>query len=224
VLAAVKSYNSPNDRWMLITAVSLVIAVLAVSVFKMRRSIAKERRYEPISEPKEIAGWAKGCFELLDQSRDGKAPLTSGDVRLTVFRVVYDAQGREPTSLEQLIEYVGGTGGRAGRVVPVRTGLIGVCARWGQALYADREAEDIEGFRDEMVRQWGYTKEEARQLSPDRWSFFALPIQEREDGPVLAVVFLDSKEKAFFQNDTIQEAVIQQCGVLTQIIRTCYSS
>lgn len=224
LLASLRAVSDPSAGTpFFLGGVLLAVIGFVVSVVKARRSLAKEQRYEPLREPKEIVGWAKGCYELIDGLFDADEEFKAGEVRLTVYRVVYDRRIREPTSMEQMISYVGGYGGPPGRTVSVQTGIIGVAARSGQPVTAKRDAENLDQFRLEMVQKWGYTADGARQLSPDRWGFLACPITESTDGPVVAIVYLDAKEADLFERDDVQEAIIEQCGVLSQIIRECYA-
>ncbi|MDX2146858.1 MAG: hypothetical protein SFZ23_04990 [Planctomycetota bacterium] len=220
VFAALKQPSS----WAITVSIALAVLALSITIVKVRRSLAKERRYEPIHEPKEIVGWARGCYELLEQTLDPATGFDSGDVRLTVYRVDYDRRGSEPTQLQQIISYVGGAGGPVARFVPARVGTIGLAARSGECIAAERSATDLDEFRAEMVEHWGYTKEEARQLSNDRFSFLAYPVRESEDGSVVAVVFFDSRRSGFFADADVQEAVVRQCGVFANIVRQCYDS
>jgi hypothetical protein len=218
------TYSLQGQRPVLVLLSIVLALIVSLTIFKARRSLAKERRYEPIDQPKEIAGWADGCYDALERTFAGtNHAFSAGEVRLTVYSVVFDRQRREPMELEQMIDYVGGSGGPAGRRVSVRTGIIGVCARMSSLVTAERTSDEITAFRQEMVRGWGYTQDEARQLSADRWSFLACPITEAEDGPVIAVAYLDSQTRNLFDASGVQESIIQQCGVLAQIIRRCYS-
>lgn len=224
ILAALRLYGSPGNRTYFMVAMTLAAIALVASVIKAVRSVAKEHRYEPLREPKEIAGWASGCYKLLDDTVDPSVNFNAGDVRLTVYRVVYDKHRIEPEGLQQIISYVGGSGGPPGRTVSARSGIIGVCSRLAEVIVAGREsADDIEAFRHEMIERWGYTAQEARNLSPDRWSFMACPLTETEDGPVIAVIYLDAKVKQLFEIEAVQESVIRQSGLLAEIVRKCYT-
>lgn len=218
-LGAINSYASKGSEILFYGSLVFAAIALVAGSIRFRRSLAKENRYEPLQEPREIAGWARGCYDLLDS----KHGLSKNVVRFTVYRVVTDRRMESPDTLEQLISYVGGEGGPPGRIMSARAGVIGVAARSGQPISASRRADDLGAFRREMVRFWGYTSEETRAASPDRWSFFACPILEMEDGPAVAVVYFDSGTRLFFEDHTVQESIIQQAGVLARILFTCYA-
>jgi hypothetical protein len=74
---------------------------------------------------------------------------------------------------------------------------------------ARRASEDFEGFIRELVREWGFTEEDARALSPDRRSWMAVPIVGRKG--VVAVVYLDSSAPDFFEQP-VRELVLKACA------------
>lgn len=219
-LAGWKSWGEPQYRPVLWAAIGLAIAAFWIGAFKTWRLRKKEKRYEPLNEPKDIASWAQSTFKALDERHD----IQEKGARLTVYRIEYDSRRRDPVQLQQMIEYVGSSGGPAGRFVPARCGAVGVCARTGKAISAKRESNDLDDFRAEVVRQWGFTEHEARQVSVDRFSFFATPITESDGGYVVAVVFLDSRHPDLFESEEVQESILEFCGFLTDLIRSCYAS
>lgn len=220
ILAGLNSYGNPDKRLLLVGASLIAFFAFALTVYKSVRSHRKEARFEPLEEPKDIAAWAASTYRILDD-RHG---IDEHGSRLAVYRVVFDRRVREPLELQQVIEYVGSAGGPAGRYVSARSGVIGVCARSGQPVCARRNADPLEQFRAEMVRYWGFTEAEARQLSVDRWAFFAVPIRGADDGPAVAVVFLDAKLPELFDSEDVQDCVLEQCVHLAELIRKCYAS
>jgi hypothetical protein len=123
---------------------------------------------------------------------DGKKP---NDLRATIHRV--DKPGPNAEWLEQLLPYVGGAGGDAGRKFRTGPGVIGQAARTSSAVAWTRQNNDNEEFVSELVSVWGYTEEDARKLSADRQTSIAVPILNNK-GLSVAVVYLDSAKRDLF--------------------------
>lgn len=139
-------------------------------------------------------------------------------MRTTIHRVVSGDGGAQ--EVEQLLPYVGGTGSPPGRTFSVRSGIIGKAVRERSVFAASRVSPDYEALLAELVRDWSYTMEDARKLSPDRRSWMAVPIPV-EGGPVVAVVYLDSSEPDFFVAD-VQRVVLEACAGITSYIDEVY--
>lgn len=57
-----------------------------------------------------------------------------------------------------------------------------------------------------MVRRWGFTKDEARNLTQDRRAYCALVIKEGK-GNILGVLYCDSNKTSVFEHpDTFERA------------------
>ena len=136
--------------------------------------------------------------------------LNTGKLRVTIHRVVPPDEADRPSEfLEQLIPYIGGKGGRIGRRFSIRSGIIGRAVREQAPFAFTRHNDDYEAFIRELVANWSYTEADARTLTSDRFSWMAVPIF----GPnyiVLAVVYLDSSERALFTKP-VQRLVISAC-------------
>jgi hypothetical protein len=143
-----------------------------------------------------------------------------GTLRVTIHRVAWPARkGAGAEELEQLLPYIGGTGGAPGRTFSIRAGVVGKAAREKRAVVVRRESEVYPDFVRELVRIWAYTEEEARAVSSDRYAWMAVPILGA-DLAVTAVVYLDSSIPGFFTAD-IQQLVGNACsGVATYIVET----
>lgn len=150
----------------------------------------------------------------------GLNAIGDGTLRVTIHRVMWPARkGTGAEELEQLLPYIGGTGGAPGRKFSIRAGVIGKAAREKRAVVVRRESEVYPDFVRELVRIWAYTEEEARAVSADRHAWMAVPILGA-DLAVAAVVYLDSSIPGFFTADT-QQLVSNACsGVATYIVET----
>lgn len=144
-----------------------------------------------------------------------------GKLRVTIHRVVYKEKSNDPEKLEQLLPYIGGKGAGAGRDFDIRSGIIGLAARTGEVCIASRQNDDYVAFIKELCKQWNYTPETAKQLSEDRMAWMAVPILNKDNAP-LAVVYLDSKERNFF-DDHVKKLVGNSCLGIMDYISTKYS-
>lgn len=114
-------------------------------------------------------------------------------LRLTIFRP-------EGDHLEQVVNYVGDDrgGGKAGRSLNCRQGVIGAAFRAGEGREMDRPTDDWESYVEELVKVWGFRKEEAEKISPEVRSCFAFPLRENEGEPVIGVLYADAVVPGFF--------------------------
>ena len=151
-----------------------------------------------------------------------KHPASPSDLRITIHRVDWEHED-EGKRLEQAVEYVGGCTDdkpRRGRRFPLRAGVIGKCAKDGNPIYAHRTGEDIEAFRREMVDQWQFTKEEAKGLTDDRWSYAAYPILVEGKTQAGAVLYADTSKKGAFKHDSIQKKLDRWCVGFAEFLRS----
>jgi hypothetical protein len=118
----------------------------------------------------------------------------------------------DPDCLEQALEYVGDQRKTrtAGRRMKISLGVVGKAYR--DALsnpgrhesFADaRMSPDYEAFLNQMVREYGYTKEGARALDHQTQSWFAFAIVAA--GTIEGVLYCDSTKPDFFSDSRIQD-------------------
>jgi hypothetical protein len=134
--------------------------------------------------------------------------------------VVYGRKGAPPEQLEQLLPYMGGPGSPPGRRFSIRSGIIGKAAREKSFVAAVRQNADHEAFVRELITHWAYPEHEARTLSPDRRAWMAVPIVS-PNGVTYAVVYLDSREPAFFSQH-VKDTVLTCCAGLTTYVLEVY--
>jgi len=145
----------------------------------------------------------------------------SGRLRITIHRVVPSSKSNhDPEETEQLLPYIGGSGKDPGRRFSVRSGIVGKAVRKGAPFREVRESDDYEEFVHELVSVWSYTDTEARNLTPDRQAWVAVPIFESSRN-VTAVVFLDSNERTLFDGD-VYELIINGCIGVARYIEERY--
>ncbi|MFM9902980.1 MAG: hypothetical protein ACKVQJ_00245 [Pyrinomonadaceae bacterium] len=141
-------------------------------------------------------------------------------LRVTIHRIVKPKPRRSPEELEQVIDYVGGSGGGKGRKFSIRSGITGKAAREKDVFSASRTNADHESYIKELISLWGYTEDDARRLSATRNSWLAVPIKY-SSGEVTGIVYLDSAEKDFFP-DEVKKLVVWACDGVANFIDERY--
>jgi hypothetical protein len=189
------------------------------SILKVLHAAAQDDERKRSMDYDGLRGALCVLYEIVRREA-GLNAIGDGTLRMTIHRVVWPskkAAGAE--ELEQLLPYIGGTGGAPGRKFSIRAGVVGKAAREKRAVVVRRDSEMYPDFVRELVRIWAYTEEEARAVSADRHAWMAVPIPGA-DLTVAAVVYLDSSIPGFFTAD-VQELVGNACsGVATYIVET----
>lgn len=132
-------------------------------------------------------------------------------LRVTIHRV--DPAGKANEEMEQLIPYIGGEGGEAGRKFSIRSGIIGKVLREKLPYRASRQNDDREAFIQELVTGWSYPEVEARKLSEDRKSWMAIPIVQKASNAAIAIIYLDSNERDFFDKEIVELVLASSKGI-----------
>jgi hypothetical protein len=127
-------------------------------------------------------------------------------LRVTIHRV----EGAD--KVIQLVDYVGGEGGGAGRAFSSRSGLVGRAITSHKPTIMDRN-----GTYDEYIAalrsEYHMPEDEAKRVATDRYSYMATPI--KTGTRVIGVVYLDSSERGFFDASTADVAVTA-CAAVAQ--------
>ena len=96
--------------------------------------------------------------------------------------------------LLQLTDYVGPEGGRKGRLTLLTQGIIGQCARTGRMACVGFASQ--EEYSESMVKNFGYTIEEATSHSKKGRSYMAIPLIN--DSKLIGVLYYFSTEPQVF--------------------------
>jgi hypothetical protein len=117
-------------------------------------------------------------------------------------------------NLVQITEYAGvREKGKRGRISPVSHGIIGRIyrAKIAEITVVQRSTKPGVSFVDQMINDFGYPEEIARDLNPDREAWAAVAIGE-PDSPS-AVLFMDSRQREFFgsKKGCAQRAIQSAC-------------
>jgi len=97
---------------------------------------------------------------------------------------------------------------------------IGKAVREKSVFAASRQSGDYEQFLSELVRDWAYTEADARQLSPDRRAWMAVPIFAPK-AEVVGVTYLDSNQTGFFTPE-LQQLIFDACGGIATYVKEVY--
>jgi len=193
--------------WLLAGAVWLIGA----SVAKVLHARAQDRERKRSDEHDGLRAALHVLFTTVCRMAGiAEEQRTAGRLRLTIHRVVTRGKSDPPEELEQLLPYMGGPGSPPGRRFSIRSGIIGAVARRKSAMVAVRGCAEHEGFVGELMRDWAYTEDDARRLTPDRHAWMAVPLVNG-NGTTVAVVYLDSREPQFF-TDPVQDLVLAICA------------
>lgn len=188
----------------------LFLIVRAVSALRKDKKRRKEE------SPDDLVGCLLVLYNAIEHCVDiGDLDDEKRRLRITVYRI-------DGETLEQCTSYVGGVGGKPGRKMSIRTGIVGHVARTGKTYSAKRTSEDHQGFVAELVSDWHFTRAEAEQILADRQSWLAVPVFGTSDSAPIAVVFMDSSERDMFAPE-IQGLIVGACGGLARYAKLRYT-
>lgn len=221
VVSAINYFWTPDKQrlgWAMVVATGWLIVATFIKTGRARYRDCERRQRE---SPMDLSGCIRvmhGMLKVATGIGDEKRKL-----RITMYAVVQSNEGSgEPETLEQILPYVGGDGGKPPRTYSIRSGIIGRAARTHQMHHATRQNLDEQNFVDEMVSNWGFSESEARNLSTDRQSWLAVPINGPDSNSTLGVVYLDSSDPKFFTDEVI-ELVIEGCAEIAKFVHERYA-
>ena len=191
-LPTVANYWAAGRHRLAITIATAMIGVALLNVVKHAVALASARNKESTHE-------LEGCLHTLHQAL---APDDGCRLRLCI----HVPAGND--HLEQVTEYVGvdPKAGRIGRRFPATSGIIGKAFREKDVFVGSRQSDDYEQYVREMIREWSFTEQQARQLDAGAMAWMAVPFME--DDKVYAVLFLDANQRDFF-TEARQELVLR---------------
>lgn len=154
---------------------------------------------------------------------DGERADFEQRFRATVY--TYDAN---KNVLVQCCHYVGGSGSaasRPGREIPASQGIAGYAVRTGHAGPFKVQAAGVRERRiAALVEDFGYTRPEAERLRRDRRSWAAVNIFAANDpDDVAGVLFADSSDKRFFDDDAILELMVWTAKAIAAHVKSKYA-
>jgi hypothetical protein len=192
---AVRAVAAPEagrgELWAVTVIVLWSAAALGGFIFTFCKCVAS---YWATNDATDGLVGAITCLQFTMEALHRGPPQSPPQLRITIYHPV----GKD--KLEQVIDYVGHArgGAKARRQCNARAGVIGAAYRSREARVANRVNDDLEAYIQELVNEWSYTEEEARALSPETRSAFAVPLQESSATPLIGILFLDAVTPKFF--------------------------
>lgn len=148
-------------------------------------------------------------FKACDQSK------ISGTVHLVV-EMAPSPEGKLRYGLLQLTNYVGPRGGSKGRITTLDQGIIGRCARTGRIEHVNF-ADEAE-YRNRMVEEFGFSKEEAELHTAIARSYIAIPIIT--ESRIVGVLYFFSTEPQVFPIAASDSNLMEKTQDLLDVLRT----
>lgn len=147
-------------------------------------------------------------------------------IRATFHRLIYNdaKKAADPTEYEQVMDYVGRSGGGKGRVFSVSIGISGMAIRTGDAWAAERKNTDIAKYQKELIEDWGYTAAATREVSTEPMSWLAVPLRDSDTDKVIGLVYLDSTVAKAFETEAVKTAILTACLGVTKYVEKRYKS
>lgn len=154
---------------------------------------------------------------LIDFSRETLRQHNSGSEPEGLRSTIYVKDVLVSTSLYQLLDYYPKSRGPRGRTVSRRFGIVGKAWRSQRPEAEASVPEEVEV----LIREWGMTRDEAKDAGKDRRSFLAIPFKHQ--GVSVGVLYLDApKENAFGDNSVNSEKKEAIVAALTQAAEDVY--
>lgn len=201
-LSAAANYQAQNKPLLALLVGGSTIGVCVFQLVKNGVLLAEALKKDSVHE-------LEGCLHTLHAALDPTAISDVGRVRLALHRSVKKTSGYV---LEQVTEYIGDKpkSGRIGRQFPADAGIIGRVFRDNIPLVAKRVNDDYEAYVQELINEWNYKGSLARLLSKDTMAWMAVPFYDTDNDCMMAVLYLDSKDREFFtpsRQETVLSAV-----------------
>jgi hypothetical protein len=182
---------------------------------------------------KSAVGWVVGCVVIIvfavKPGRYNESALeaaleafhsalkfpSESDVRCAIWVPV-----KGGSTMEQITPYMPGRKPGKGKRLPTSKGIAGNAYRrkkHTRVTLTDR-AKDSEGFQNEMVDRWGFTKEEAYRLAQDRRAYYALVIKDDKE-EVIGVLYCDSNDASAFPVPAVTERAEELVAFFDELIK-----
>lgn len=142
------------------------------------------------------------------------------DIRATFHRVVPPLD--DPSEIQQIIPYIGGDGDGSGRRFSLNTGITGKAIRDLEPYILSSNAKDELELRASLVTDLGYTRPQAKKVSPGRYSAIAVPVIDKSGQHVLGVIYLDSLGRHVFDEEEITQMILRICDSIGDFVTKRY--
>lgn len=216
--------TTKSDIVLAVIGVVGAVFTIAIAVFKMVQTKDKEKSEDLIRENYDGLHSALQVIHSLLRHKKGFDRKATDRLRITLHRIIKPKDGDGgPEHFEQLFDYVGANGKEGkGRTFSIRSGITGKAAREKDVFVGSRNNVDYQAYIRELITDWGYTEADAKKVSSTRNSFMAVPIKYRGQ-EVTGVIYLDSSEKDFFDDDSVKTLIVWACAGLAVFIDERYN-
>lgn len=199
------AYSTPEfPVWAQLSLWAVVVFSVVVAGTKGIRALMAPQNPEDF--------WHDGFHAALNVARSTisehcSAQLRGEQVRVTLYRVVPPLD--RPEHIEQMIDTLGGEAGTGGRRFAVGQGITGRAIRTRDVITLLRPAGNTEADYLELLKKdYGYTQSAASEVSKERFSLIAVPINSADDKHAVAVLYMDAKQVDVFQSDECIKLVV----------------
>ena len=223
-VTAYLNYVDPPKRQLSYWLMAGIAWLVVVTVIKVANEVAETKEAKKKQQHEGLRGAVRVLYSML-MAQAGLEESRDGQLRITIHRVIPpEEKPKRGEELEQILPYFGSNDNGLHRRFSVSVGIIGrmVREKEKEPLFATRENEDPSAFIKELVRNWGFTEVDARNVSSDRRTWLAVPVTSNEK-EVIAVIYLDSNQRDFFTKPIIQ-SVVNGCEGIVSYIREKYQS
>jgi len=201
-----------------------VIGIVLLAVYKFWLGHHKDTETRNKEAPNQLAAALVGLMEGLKTK--GRLSNASSDVvrfRATLHRI-------EAHEHVQHLPYVGLGATDPDRLPgphrrwPNAVGLVGQVARIqatagdGLHMRMDDSVRTLEEFVAAMVRMYGYNDKQAKDHAPMRLASLAIPIRDGDPGNVIGVLYCDSSERDFF-DDEVKELCATCAQTMASLVK-----
>jgi hypothetical protein len=123
----------------------------------------------------------------------------------------------DTTALIQLSDYTkAGLGGRRWRTLEPTKGLVGRCLRLEQLDWVNFRS--LDEYRDRMVREFGFTRQEVARHTGAARSYLAYPI--RDKGEIIGIMYFFSTEPQVFPHAAVPQGLDNTAESILGLLRT----
>lgn len=178
------------------------------------------RRAAVLETPMDLWGC---CLTLRTMLISADGEQADDSLRITIYKVCKGKKGER--HLEQLVHYASDpehkpAGGAPGRRFSEQCGVIGQASRTGKPMTVHRDTEDDEAYRTAMIKDLGFSVDQARGLDLSRWSCMAVPLLDIRQG-VAGVVYFDCKSREYF-TDKRKSLMLAGCSAIKTFAKERY--
>ncbi|MFM9872104.1 MAG: hypothetical protein ACKVQS_01410 [Fimbriimonadaceae bacterium] len=195
-----------------------LIASLIAAVYKLAADWTREFEALKLRAPEGLMGVCLASHVLVMnrlqaylEAHGLEYNLEDDSIRITVYRVVPHEESGSANYLQRVMPYMGGCEERIGHKIDSRIGIVGMCADTGE-IEIDVAPDDPIARKQMLIRKYRFSPAEAEQVRADRKGWAAFPITLDGYNFPVAVVFIDTSVKEYFEDtenhESLSEAIV----------------